>query len=100
MHDRPLEITEMALRVKYRIRWQLFLGGALFFWGLPVILWIVSFGFANLPFDGSLKMLSQYAAVLFGSLLWLGAGRMYLFEYLPYKNARKMNSGSPDMRRR
>ena len=100
MTDRPLEITEMALRVKYRIRWQIILGAALFLWGLPVILWIVSFGFANLPFDGTWMMLSQYASVLFGSLSLLGAARMYFFEYLPYKNAKKMNSGSPDMRRR
>lgn len=100
MNDRPLEILEMALRVKYRIRWQMFLGAVLFFWGLPVILWIASFGMANLPFDGSLKMLSQYAAVLLGCLFWLGAARMYFFLYLPYKNALKMNSGSPDMPRR
>lgn len=99
MTDRPLEIEEMGLRTKFRIRWKLFIGIALTVIGAPVLEWAFA-GFVGFPFPESWATAGRFAAALIGPLQVLGGLQLYFFVYLPYKIARKRNAGSPDLRRK
>lgn len=99
MTDRPLEIEEMGLRVKFRILWKIFSGWVLIALGQPVLAWAFD-GFVGFPFSESWGTAVLFLAVLIGPIQILGALQLFFFVYLPYKIARKRNAGSPDLRRR
>ena len=99
MTDRPLEIAEMGLRTKFRIRWKLFIGIVLTVIGWPVLEWAIA-GFVCFPFPESWETAGRFAAALIGPLQVLGGLQLFFFVYLPYKIAKKQNDVSPDLRRR
>ena len=99
MTDRPLEIAEMGLRIKFQIRWKLFIGFVLIMIGAPVLEWAFS-GFVGFPFSESWATAGRFVAALIGPLQILGGLQLFFFVYLPYKIAKKQNDVSPDLRRR
>ena len=99
MTDRPLEIAEMALRTKFRIIWKYLSGGVLILLGLPVIEWALA-GFMGFPFPESWETAGRFAAAVIGVLQVLGGINLFIFVYLPYRIAKRQNSGSPDLPRR
>lgn len=99
MTDRPLEIAEMGLRTKFRIRWKFISGIILLVIGAPVLEWAIA-GFVGFPFPESWATAGRFAAAIIGPLQVLGGLQLFLFVYLPYKIAKKQNAGSPDLRRK
>ena len=99
MTDRPLEIAEMGLRIKFRVIWKLLSGIALTLFGAPVIDWALT-GFVGFPFPEGWMTAALFLAALIGPIQMIGALQLFFFVYLPYKIARKQNDGSPDLRRR
>ncbi len=99
MTDRPLEITEMGIRVLTQAVWFSALAGFLIWWSWPTWQWAFA-GFPEAAMPQGWTPFLHALAALFGVCWGLRAGGLVLFELMPFLIARLLQPGPPKLRRR
>ena len=99
MTERPLEVTEMAIRTLLLAIWFASLASGLLWWSWPLVSW----GLEGFPGGGAPDgwRLFAYCFAAFMGVLWtLRAAGMLAFQLLPFVIARLLQRGPPKLQRR
>lgn len=96
--DRPLEVTEMAVRVVIQTVWFGCLATALTWWSWESILWAFN-GFPAIDPPDSITILLHGVATLVAAAWTLRAGGLLLFQLLPFLIAKALQPRPPTLKR-
>lgn len=99
MTDRPLEVTEMAIRVALRIVWFSALAALCLWWSWPIIAWGLN-GFPEGQHPQDWRLFAYGFVAFAGACSALKAGGLFVFQLLPFLLARALQPGSPKVKRR
>ena len=99
MTDRPLEITEMGIRVLFQAIWFGALAALLIWWSWPTWLWAFA-GFPESAMPQGWTLVGHAFAALFGTAWALQTAGLVFFQLLPFVIARLLQPGPPKLPRR
>lgn len=97
-NDRPLEVTEMAVRVFLQAVWFGSLAGALAWWCWPSLLWALA-GFPSLRQPEPITLLLHGIAALIAAAWGLRVAALLFFQVLPFLVAKALQPRPPNLKR-